>query len=51
MAEPDKYGKQPQMIQIEKIVTSRNCTWSSKNLASMVPYNVIASRHEKDDVV
>ena len=51
MAGLDKYGKQPHMIEIEKIVTSNNCPWSSKNLASMVPYNEIASRHETDGVV
>ena len=51
MAGLDKYGKQPHMIEIEKIVTSKNCPWSSKNLVSMVPYNEIASRHETGGVV
>ena len=46
MAGLDKYGKQPHMIQIEKTVTSKNCPWSSKNLAGMLPYNEVASRHE-----
>ena len=47
----DKYGKQPHMIEIEMIVTSKNCPWFSKNLASMVPYNEIASPHKTDGVV
>ena len=51
MAGLDRYGKQPHMIETEKIVTLKNCTWSSENLASMAPYNEIASQHETDGVV
>ena len=39
------------MIEIAMIMTSQNCLWSSKNLASMVPLSEIASQHESDSVI
>ena len=46
-----KYRKQPHMTERTMIVTSKNCPWSSKNLANMVPSNQIASRYKTDGAV
>ena len=50
MARLNYYGKHRDMIEIEMLLTSKSCPWSSKTLSSMVLSNEIASRHETDVV-
>ena len=50
MARLNYYGKHRDMIEIEMLLTSKSCPWSSKILSSMVLSNEIVSRHETDVV-